>query len=151
MWIAEKQPLFRPRINNGTSSYEASEQRKSPLRASHWTYPVARSNWEYFWSLGTGCLSIAGLLQLWLITNLEQFVEKPSMLGKAAIALLLASYPGLSASQFSWINKDEGLRLCKWPQHKRCQPGTNGKEYNHDCALNTARFSIRIFKDNVYS
>ena len=36
MWIAEKQPLFRPRINNGTSSYEASEQRKSPLRASHW-------------------------------------------------------------------------------------------------------------------
>ena len=36
MWIAEKQPLFRPRINNGTSSYEASEQRKSPLRASLW-------------------------------------------------------------------------------------------------------------------
>ena len=35
------------------------------------------------------------------------------MLGKAAIALLLASYPGLDASQFSWINKDEGLRLCK--------------------------------------
>ena len=62
---------------------------------------------------GTGYLSIAGLLQIRLITNLEQFVEKPSMLGKAAIALLLVSYPSLDASQFSWINKDEGLRLCK--------------------------------------